>query len=125
MNKIKLFLSLVFFSFHLYGAGVTIQSTQSADIKKELKISYPMQKGTCEIAYPSVNNSNFDVRLKKIDLSQGLFEYYVYQSQHIIKSDLFWINEACKKQYSTLDKNDLAKVKNELNNIDFASKEKV
>lgn len=126
MNKIKLFFSLVFFSFsHLYGAGVTIQSTQSTDVTKELKISYPVQNGTCEIAYPSVNNSNFDVRLKKIDLSQGLFEYYLYQGQQIIKSDLFWINEACKKQYSTLDKNDLAKVENELNNIDFASKEKV
>ena len=124
MKKINLILSLLFFScFSLFGAGVTTEP--NTNIVKELKITYPTQSGTCEIAYPIVNNGNFDVRLKKIDLSQGLFEYYMYQGQGIVKSDLFWINEACKKQYSTLDKNDIAKVENELKNIDFSSKEKV
>jgi hypothetical protein len=118
MKKINLFLSL-FFSFSpLFGADATLDTAPT----KELKITYPAQ-GTCAIAYPSVNN--YDVRLKKIDLSQGLFEYYLYQDQQIIKSDIFWINEACKKQYSGLDKNDIAKVENELKNIDFSSKEKV
>ena len=128
MKKINLFFSILFFSVSsLFGAGVTIDtvSASSTDIAKELKITYPTQSGACEIIYPSVNNNIYDVRLKKIDLSQGLFEYYLYQGQQIIKSDLFWVNEACKKQYSTLDKNDLASIENEMKTIDFASKEKV
>lgn len=122
--KIKIFLSLLLLSLtSLFGVGVTVD-TAPINTVKELKITYPWQ-GACQVAYPSVNNSGYDVRLKKIDLSQGLFEYYLYQDQRIIKSDLFWINEACKKQYSTLDKNDLTDIENELKSIDFASKEKV
>ena len=99
-----------------------------ADAKglNDVKITYP-NIDTCKIVYPiaKIGNNDMDVRLKKIDLQNGIFEYYIYKNDTIVKNDLFWVNNACKKVYSSLTKTEKQKIKEQMKNIDFEDEKKV
>jgi len=120
-------LSLLFTS--LNGAGVNVNATPVDSItvdNMDVHISYPKSTDKCEIQYPTINKDFLDIRLKKIDLAKGLFEYYVYFEDHtIIKSDIFWISQACKDKYTTLKKDEKKELEKRLQSIDFVDEKRV
>ncbi len=98
--------------------------TDNMDIH-DIHISYPESRDKCEIQYPTINKNLLDVRLKKIDLGKGLFEYYIYHGDQIVKSDIFWISQACKNKYATLNEVEKKELEKILLSIDFGDEDKV
>ena len=111
----KIFLFFIFTTTLLFGGNID-----------DIQIEYPKQTKECKIVYPTISNSNMlNFRLKKVDLAKGLFEYYMYSGIEIVKNDIFWMSDSCKKKYNSLTVAEQKKLDNELKSIDFADEEKV
>jgi len=104
------------------------KKTKKVESKDELArhISYemPVQSEECEIQYPTSKNKIIKFRLKDIDPQNGIFTYYVFYGDQIIKTDTFTSN-ICKNYYSKLNSKEKVELENQFNKISFVDEKTI